>query len=206
MPALAIIVVQAAIADANANWAAAAYVAATPLSVRTLMDVAKGWALTISLALNSMVMAAPMVFAVSLQASASAGFANAYKRLQGWRELGAIIARNAAQGPYQAIVTDNRSVMGSLLYYARPRNEPVLMWSPNSSLVNHFEMTAPLTADTAGRVLLVTDRNDSAPLLSTFKASRLIGDSVADPGGGKRRITHLYEVEGYRGPSSPDHD
>ena len=206
LPALAIIVVQAVIADANANWAAAAYVAATPLSVRTLMDGAKGWALTISLALNSLVMAALMVFAVSPQATASAGFANAYKRLQGWRELGAIVAHDASQGSYQAIVTDNRSLMASLLYYARPRNVPVLMWSPNTSVVNHFEMTAPFTAGTAGRVLLVTDRNDPAPVLATFKASRLIGDSVADLGGGKRRITHLYEAEGYRGPSSSDHD
>ena len=206
LPVLVIIVIQGAIAEANANWAAVAYVAATPLSMRTLMEVAKGWALRASLALNSLIMVALMVFAVSPSSAAAAGFANAYKRLQGWHELGAKVAREAAAGGFQAIVTDNRSLMASLLYYARPRTIPILMWAPDTSVMNYFEMTAPFTSGTGGKVLLVTDRSDTANVLATFKASRLKGDVIAELGGGKRRITHLYEAEGYRGPSKPNHD
>ncbi len=206
LPPLAIIVLQATIADANANWAAAAYVAATPLAVRTLIDIACGWALKASLAFNGFIMATMMVFAVSPETAAAAGFANAYKRLQGWHELGETVARDAAKGGFEAIVTDNRSLMASLLYYARPRHVSVLIWDPDQRVTDHFEMTAPLTAAVTGRVLLVTDRPGSAPLLSTFAHTRLIGDFVTALGGGKLRITHLYEADGYRGPSLLERD
>ena len=198
LPALVIIVCQAAIADANANWAAAAYIAATPLAVHALMRLARGFALSVSLAFNSLVMVAMMAFAVSPSLAAQAGFANAYKRLEGWRELGAAVVAEASKGGYQAIVTDNRSLMASLLYYARPRDIPMLIWNGDSRISNHFEMTAPLTSGMKGRVLLVTDKADASNVLATFDRSRLTSDFSADLGGGKKRVTHLYEAEGYR--------
>jgi 4-amino-4-deoxy-L-arabinose transferase-like glycosyltransferase len=200
LPPLAVILVQAAISDANANWAAATYVAAVPLAVRVLMEMARGWALKASLALNGLIMLAMMLFVVSPEVAAAAGFANAYKRLQGWRELGETVTRDSAGG-YQAIVTDNRSLMGALLYYARPRSIPLLIWDRDLRVENHFEMTALLTPAIGGRVLLVTDRNDPAPVIATFAHARFIGDITADLGGGKRRVTHLYEADGYRGSS-----
>ena len=206
LPALAIIVCQAAIANANANWAAPAYIAAAPLAVRTLMEVLRGLALRASLVFNSLAMLAMMAFAVSPSLAAQAGFANTYKRMEGWRELGAKVSSEAVAGHYQAIVTDNRSVMASLLYYTRPRTIPVLIWNRDQRVTNHFEMTAPLTPEVTGRVLLITDKPDPSNVLRSFTRSRLTGDFTADLGGGKRRITHLYEAEGYRGPTVSDRD
>ncbi len=202
LPALVIIVCQAAISDANANWAATAYVAATPLAVHMMMELMKGVVLQASLLLNGLLMLAMMAFAASPSLAADAGFANAYKRVEGWRELGAKIATEATLGGYQAIVTDNRSLMGSLLYYARPRDVPVLIWDRDENITNHYEMTSPLTPEMNGRVLLVTDRSDPSAVLATFASSQLTSDFTADLGGGKQRITHLYEAEGYRGPVS----
>jgi len=197
LPALVIIVCQAAIADANANWAAAAYIAATPLVVHALMPFVRGLVLKASVAFNVLVMIAIMAFAASPSLAAQAGFANAYKRLLGWRGLGAAVVYEASKGRYQAIVTDNRSLMASLLYYARPRDIPILMWNRDEQVSNHFEMTSPLTPATSGRVLLITDKTDASHVLATFKHSLRIGDFNADLGGGKKRTTHLYEAEGY---------
>src|SRR5262249_40936268 len=123
-----------------------------------------------------------------------------YKRLQGWRELGAAIVHDAAEGHYTAIVSDNRSVMASMLYYTRARSVPLLIWDRDpSTIANHFEMTNPLTTATEGRVLLVTDREDPSMVLNAFVHARLTRDVVVDLGGGKQRITHLYEADGYRG-------
>lgn len=202
LPALAIIVCQAAISDANANWAATAYIAATPLAVRVLMELMRGVVLRASLLLNGLLMLVMMAFTALPSLAADSGFANDYKRLEGWRELGAKVVAEATAGHYQAIVTDNRSLMGSLLYYARPRAVPVLIWDRDMNITNHYEMTAPLTPEMKGRVLLVTDRSNPSVVLETFAASRLTNDFTVDLGGGKQRITHLYEAEGYRGPVS----
>ena len=206
LPALVIIVCQAVIADANANWAAAAYVAATPFAVHALMPLMRGLILKGSVAFHALMMIAIMAFAVSPALAAQAGFANAYKRLQGWRGLGNAVAYEASKGRYQAIVADNRSVMASLTYYARPRTIPILMWNRDERVSNYFEMTSPLTSSTSGRVLLVTDRSDASRVLSTFKHSLRIGDFTADLGGGKKRMTHLYEAEGYASDVSKGDD
>ncbi|MGQ0741427.1 MAG: ArnT family glycosyltransferase [Alphaproteobacteria bacterium] len=203
LPPILVIMGQALIAEANANWAAAAYVAATPLAVHALMKLWRGGALIASLAFNSIVALALMAFVASPALAVEAGFANAYKRVKGWHELGAVVALEASQG-YEAIVTDNRSVIAALLYYARPRSIPILIWNRDLRVANHFEMTLPLTAAHAGRVLLVTEkaRPDAPP--ASFARARLSREFVADLGGGKKRVTLLYEAEGYRPVSDRD--
>ena len=55
-PPLVLILVQAFISEANANWAAAAYVAGTPLAVHELRRWSARWPLWSSFAVNSFVM------------------------------------------------------------------------------------------------------------------------------------------------------
>jgi 4-amino-4-deoxy-L-arabinose transferase-like glycosyltransferase len=200
LPPILIIMGQAAVAEANANWAAAAYIGATPLAVHALMELWKGWTLIASLVFNGLVAVTMMAFVAIPALAVEAGFANAYKRVKGWRELGAAVAEEAARG-YQAVVTDNRSVIASLLYYARPRPIPVLIWNRDRRIANHFELTLPLTFAYAGRVLLVSEKAKPETVSASFAHARLIKEFVAELDGGKKRVTRFYEAEGYR-PSS----
>jgi hypothetical protein len=193
--------IQAFISEANANWAATAYISAVPFVARLIVERLPAWGAAVALAPNLLIALAIGVFTVSPAAVDMAGLANAYKRLHGWRELGARVAAEASAHGYTAIVADNRNVVASLLYYARPRNVPVLIWDRDLVDNNHFDMTLRLTAGTPGPMLLVTDRVDPKTELTTFGVSRLTGNVDVALGGDRTRNTYLYEVDKYRGPA-----
>jgi 4-amino-4-deoxy-L-arabinose transferase-like glycosyltransferase len=201
LPILLIITVQSFISEANANWAAAAYVAATPLAVHTILTAVGRWAAWSSAAIHALALAALATFAVSPAAVEAAGLANAYKRFHGWRELGTEVVRQAAAAPYQAVVVDNRSVTASLLYYARPMATPILVWDANGIPDNHFQMTLALTPAVTGRVLIVSDARDPERELQSFAHARLTRTVSVPLGGAKVRSTKFFDADGYRRPN-----
>src|SRR6185503_14258535 len=83
-PILAIVTVQGFISEANANWAAPAFVAAIPLAVHTVLTSFGRWAAWTTAAINGTALIALMVFALSLAAVEAAGLGNAFKRFHGW--------------------------------------------------------------------------------------------------------------------------
>ncbi|MBS0279035.1 MAG: glycosyltransferase family 39 protein [Proteobacteria bacterium] len=82
-PPLVLIIIQSFIAEANANWAATAYVAATPLAVAALMRVWHARLLWISFALDGLVMVALWLILVSPPFADTIGVGNAFKRMEG---------------------------------------------------------------------------------------------------------------------------
>lgn len=204
LPPLAVILVQAFLSEANANWAATAYVAATPLAVHTLLSFAKGRVFAVSLGFNGLAALAMLVLFVSPAAVEAAGLANAYKRMHGWRELGKVVVARAEIDRPEAIVADNRSVVAELLYYARPRSVPVLAWDDDEAADDHFQLTLRLTPETSGRVLLVTTRDDPAEVLATFDSAQLVDTNIVPLGGDRRRVTLFFDAQGYRRPASSD--
>jgi 4-amino-4-deoxy-L-arabinose transferase-like glycosyltransferase len=199
VPPFFLIAFQSFVADANANWAATAYVSAVPLAVAEIFSRWPRVVLWISFALHAAVLVILSLVLVWPPAAERLGVANVFKRETGWRELAAAVAAQSARGGYDAIVSDNRSVTAELLYYLRPRNAPVRIWVPGLASHNHFEMTMRL-APPAPRVLLVVDPRDAAEVLSTFDSNRLLA-RVATPVGGRRtRVMQLFDARGYRGP------
>jgi 4-amino-4-deoxy-L-arabinose transferase-like glycosyltransferase len=103
-PILLIITVQSVISDANANWAAAAYVAAAPLAVHTVLSSWGRGAAWSSVAINALAVVALALFALSPAAVETVGLGNAFKRFHGWRVLAQIAAEEAAKARYEAVV------------------------------------------------------------------------------------------------------
>ena len=88
VPPILIIAVQAFISEANANWAATAYVAATPLAIGAMLSTAKRWPLYLSLGFDCLVMVVLWIIAVSpAHRPTLIGQGNAFKREEGWRKL-----------------------------------------------------------------------------------------------------------------------
>jgi 4-amino-4-deoxy-L-arabinose transferase-like glycosyltransferase len=200
-PILLLIIVQSFISEANANWAAPAYITAVPLAVATLLDWWRGRALYASLALGAVAMLSLWAVMIMPSLATAAGQGNAFKRQLGWRELGAAVAAESRRAPYQAIVAANRSLLAELLYYARPRVLPIRVWDPNATPHDHFQMTMPLTL-AYRRVLLVTSPEEGTRMLPDFDSHRLIGEVSVPVGGGHARQVILYEADGYRGPQA----
>ena len=201
-PPLLIITVQSFISDANANWAAAAYVAAAPLAVHTILAAWGRWGIRSAAALHALVLAAVTAFAVSPAAVEAAGLANAYKRFHGWRALGQEVVVETRGGAYEAVVVPNRSLIASLLYYARPLGVPILAWDDDATPENHFQMTLRLDPAMKGRVLLLTDSPHPEKQLATFARARLTRTVAVPIGGHRVRRTNFFAAEGYRGVMS----
>ena len=133
LPIIAIILVQAFLSRAHANWAAPAYVAATVLVVATMVrDGAWGW-LKASFALHAVVLAL-LVFGTATAGRVPLPLKpDPFARTLGWAEVAeatrAELARAADAGkPYAAVLADDRAVTAELLYYMRNEPTPILAW------------------------------------------------------------------------------
>lgn len=198
-PPLILIIIQSFISGANANWAATAYVAATPLSVAALMTLWDRRLLWVSFIFDGIVMTVLWLILISSSFTNSIGLGNAFKRMEGWRELGNAVAAVSRDGHYAIIAAANRSIMAEILYYAVPRTAFVRMWDKDLHDDDHFQMTLRLVAP-AHRVLMVVSPEEAPMVLRTFESSALV-DTVTVPVGGHHiRVTQLYDAQDYRGP------
>ena len=199
LPPLLLILIQAFVAGANANWAATAFVAATPLAVSELARWWKSWPLWASFAIDGIAMFALSVFLVWPGAADAAGAGNAFKREEGWRELGREVVRAAGASHYDDIAADNRSIVAELLFYARPCPTPIRMWARDLRIRDHFEMTLRLEPGQV-RVLLAVEPNAAGRVLATFDSAKLLTRLSIPVGGRHVRLIDLYDARDYRGP------
>lgn len=196
VPALLIVATQAFIARAHANWAAVAYPSA--IIAATIFANNLRWASTAikaSFGLHLIIGAGFLFAFTSYDLADTVGASAPFKRLRGWDSHGADI-RNLAAG-YDAILSDDREVMGALLYYARGA-PPVVAWNPNGRIDNHYEAFKAFDPLSERRLLYVTTSPDPAPLNNSFTNVAPIGTSRARMTSTRERTLYLFEVSDYR--------
>jgi 4-amino-4-deoxy-L-arabinose transferase-like glycosyltransferase len=201
-PALALITVQSFISEANANWAATAYVATVPLSVAALLTIWGGRALWVSFAIDGLAMVILWIVLASPPFADRIGQGNAFKREEGWRKLGDAVTTQAHRTKYDAIVAANRSIMAEILYYARTNSTPMKMWDSDRQVHDHFQMTMRLEPS-AGRFLVVIVPQEAVYVLPTFDSITLIDTVNAPLGSHHTRSTLLYDAYNYLAPQTP---
>jgi 4-amino-4-deoxy-L-arabinose transferase-like glycosyltransferase len=200
-PPLFLILIQSFISNANANWAATAYVAAAPLAVATLMGLWGNRLLWASFIFDGLAFVVLALIWMSPVFADLIGQGNAFKRMEGWQQLGNAVAETATRDHYPIIAAANRSIMAEMLYYAAPRTALVRDWDRDTHDDDHFQMTLRLTVP-AHRVLLVLAPEEAPSVLRSFDSSTL-ADTVSIPIGGRHvRITQLYDARDYRGPQT----
>ncbi|HEY1838029.1 MAG TPA: glycosyltransferase family 39 protein [Rhizomicrobium sp.] len=201
-PALVLITVQSFISDANANWAATAYVAGVPLAVATLLSLWQSRALWASFALDGLAMAVLWIVLVWPAFADHIGLGNAFKREEGWSVLGQAVVAQTHAAQYDNIVAANRSIMAELLYYARSSATPLKMWDRDLRIGDHFQMTMRL-APSRRRFLVVINHQEVPEVLPTFDSVTAIDEVRAPLGAHRTRTTLLYDARTYLGPQTP---
>jgi 4-amino-4-deoxy-L-arabinose transferase-like glycosyltransferase len=203
VPVIAVILFQAFLSRAHANWAAPAYVAANVLVIATMVrDGAWGW-LKASFIVHA-VMLALIVFGTATAGQVPLPLkTDPFARTLGWHDLAkatrAELARAAAAGkPYAAVLSDDRSVTAELLYYMRDEPTPILAWRPGAPH-DHFELTRPFTAATPSPVLLVR-ADEGVPLaIGSFASVEKVADRMLPAGDNEQRHVTFYCLAGYKG-------
>lgn len=160
-PPLIVIMAQALLSHAHANWAATAYPAAIVWLAGRLSQ-SKGGRLTLIAASVTHLALGGVASAATLNAHIAdrLGLGNAFEDGRGWREVARETEERARRlGPFTAIGVDHRSLFFELTYYwTRERKNdlpPLRMWVLHADAKNHAEASAPLTKDYGARVLLV---------------------------------------------------
>ena len=198
IPVIVIIMFQAFLSRAHANWAATAYPAATILV--TAEFIRRGpWRLYLaSLVLHLLVFAGISLGAIQAAHLALPIRADPYYRVLGWQNLADDVRKRLKADEYGAVLTHRRVIAAELIYYLRDLDIPVKMWMAGQAPHNHYEMTRPFRGATAKPVLYVTDKRPLTGLLARFEEAKLIA-RVDLPASAKRtrRITY-YRLSGFR--------
>ncbi len=200
LPPLVIMTAQGFISHANANWAAAAYVSATPLAVAVLLATARRWALWLSFAVDGLPMVVLWLALAWPVAGSAMGLGNVLKREEGWRELCTAIDAVARAGHFDAIVPANSAITAEMTYYGRPLPVPLRMWNGRARPADHFQMTMPLSRG-PWRVLLVLLPEQVDVVPPSFESAKQIGAISIPLGDHHREVTLLYDARGFKGPA-----
>ncbi len=163
-PPLLIVLVQALITRANANWAAAAYSPGAVLVAAWLVRRRARWTLGASVVSQAVVGMVFFAAAMSPVVADQIGFANSFKRARGWARTAALVRTQAeavsGRTPLSAIAVDDRFLFNALAYYDRAYfaaryAPPLRMWVREARPNNEAETSAPLTSSQGARVLFV---------------------------------------------------
>lgn len=196
---LVIVATQSFISRAHANWAAAAYPAALLLVTGLLLQAGRGRWIKASLAINSAMFAVFTAGVLSLNLIDGAGLSRATRDLRDWKaQTDAIMAH--APG-YDAVLVDNRYLMGEMLYHQRGAGVEIAALDPNNGVDHHYEAFLPFDPQRMKRVLFVTTRDDDAHVNYRFGSIERLGEVDADIAGVARRYT-LFALGDYYGPGA----
>jgi 4-amino-4-deoxy-L-arabinose transferase-like glycosyltransferase len=207
LPVLGVITAQSFLSRAHANWAAVTYVGASLVVVEALLRSSAGWRwLRGSLALHAGVMA---VLAGGLAMAGHVRLpvkADPFERVLGWKDLGQAVSQELAQArlaqrPYRAVLTDERLLTATLLYYMRAEETPLLAWrAPGAKPRDHFELTRAYQATSGEPVLLVSLNPNAAGIPAHFAIAKRLQPLSVPTGTGVNRTLHLFELAGLKRP------
>ncbi|MCH8999439.1 MAG: glycosyltransferase family 39 protein [Proteobacteria bacterium] len=198
VPVLALMVAQALLSRAHANWAAVAYPGATVAVLAWFLHHGRERLAKLSLGLH-------VFAAVGLSGAIAAGSVlplpaslDPFARLRGWNQLGREVAARMAERPGTTVLSDDRMIMAELLYYTRERDFPIVIWDQDGVPGNHYELTAPLDGDNGARVLYVARWRDNGPLLARFETVRPLGALEIPKHPERVRRFYLYDLANYQ--------
>jgi len=195
---LLIVSMQAFISRAHANWAAAAYPAAIILATHWLFQTRAAWTAKASVLFHGALMILFTIGVLNFSLIDRLGLSGALRQLRGWQSQTAEISIRASG--FDAIMIDDRGLMGEMLYYQRNHKIDIVAWDPNAHIDNHYEAFKPFDPARHKRVLFVTTRSDDAHVNYRFRSITPLGAVSAELGNDEDRRFHLFDVSDYFPP------
>ncbi|MEM8935836.1 MAG: glycosyltransferase family 39 protein [Pseudomonadota bacterium] len=202
---IVIVSAQAFVSRAHANWAVAAYPTATIAVVYWLTTIDEMRIVRASLGLHAL---AAVVFILAITNFAFVdriGLSSALREIRGWEQQAADVAKaiEARQDRYDALLIDDRALMGAMLYYERDRDFEIAAIDVNRSTEHHYEAFMAFDPRRHRRVLFATSRPDDAHVNYRFRQIKPVGETSAALGPDTARAFRLYDISEYFGRDAP---
>jgi len=201
VPPLAVALLVAAVARANANWGAPAYVAGTVLVTWQLLRLRHVRFLTAALAVNTglgLLLYGALAAVPALPIPAGPVLP-VRARLRGWDELGRRVAARATALGDAPVLVDLRELLAVAAYYGRVPETRLLEWNPSGVPHSQFELHATLTGGDPGPFLFVSYRPHPFGVLRHFEHVELVETVVVPLAPGLDRTHWLFALRGFRG-------
>jgi len=208
IPPLAIVLVQALIAGAKANWAAAAFAPGSILVAAWLLRWKRPRLLIFVVAAQALLALGGLVAVTQPRLLDKVGLSNTLKGVRGGRELTAMVVERAqaqpAAAPLSAVAIDDRELFNLVAYYGRSYfgagGPPLKAWLLGPAPANEAELTAPLTVANGARVLAVSHDGANTPAMRAQFATAgedIVGTVWLDRK--HHRGLTMFVGEGFRG-------
>ena len=211
LPLQAIAVVQAFHADAHVNWAAPSMVGfclliASRLSRPELPLAAvrpRGWliaALASNIVLTSAVLQARDIAGPTLPSRL-----DAMVRMRGWQEVFTALAPAIEQADTRGlpVLTESRLLITHAAYNWRQHGVQTVIWNPQRTVNNHYELTRSLPNQAGADVVLVTESSNPAGIAQRFASSTLLRSAKVAVGPDRFIELHAFVLRGFKGYDTP---
>jgi 4-amino-4-deoxy-L-arabinose transferase-like glycosyltransferase len=211
MTPLVAMLVRSFIAPTAAESALPAYVAGTILIVGWLLGMGRRAIVIAAIALNVAVAAVVMVGLRNISVWVGAPIPvqlDPLHRIEGWRSLGRAVTSLMLQHPGAMLMSDDPTLLATLMFYVRPHVTDGLEWTPDRKVRDPFTMTQQPALDLGADFLLVaTHPEDVEPILARFAHAgppQSITIFVGAAGATRRspplqRRFEVYYLEGFKG-------
>ena len=176
VPFFLLILTISLLSRAHANWSAPMYVASTVLVVAWLVMQKRFRWLYAAIVVN-------ILLGVGLYQYHSVANAlgveltrksDPYKRVLGWRELGAEVGAVLKEYPGAKLLSDDRKTMAELIYYIEPHPFDAVKWNPRHTLLDHYELTTDLERHRGEDFIFVTGRSKIPDVERSFASAKLV--------------------------------
>ncbi len=161
VPIIAALLVQSLASDANANWAATAYPAATVLVSALLANPARKLWLRGTLTIHGVAVAAMLIAPAFAPVLKLPMIGRPFERVLGWQDFAEKLGATATAAGAQTIVLDRRADIAASLYYLRSTDFTFAVVASRSGIpANHFQLTRPFTPSLPSPGMLAIEPND----------------------------------------------
>ena len=189
-----LVMFQAFISRAHANWAAIAYV---PATVLVASQIVKYWPKTKSIYFGIIIIG--VVFAVLIPLSSKHNFGlDPFKKYRGWSNLGSEISHIYLNYPSAILVTDDRRVMAEALYYMKNKPKKWVRWNADGNIHDHYELVTKHD-DLKNEIgVMISSELDNKHFISSFKKVTFLKDIYRDISRQKSKEYKVWLLEGYK--------
>ena len=199
LPILLIIIFQALMSKAYANWAALTYVGASILVADFLVNKMPPLWAKLSHSIHVVIFIA-LSLAVTRAGPGQLilpGGAEPFKRTQGSAEMAGLVRLKLAEGKYQAVITTGRKISALMYYQLRDDSVKVLAWRHGTHANDHYELMHSFQQTPTQPALIVYIASQADGIEEHFSSFEPLGQSTVSAG--NIETLHFARVSGYLG-------
>ncbi|NPA30230.1 MAG: glycosyltransferase family 39 protein [Epsilonproteobacteria bacterium] len=200
VPMFGLILTISLLSRAFANWSAPMYVASTVLVTAWLVYHRRRWlyaALIVNIVLGiGLYHLHQITDAVGIEM----GRHDPYNRVRGWKRLGEAVSSLLARHPNAKLLSDDRKELAEMIYYVRPHPFNALIWNPDGSKKNQYEMDTDMNRHIGENFILITEEpdriEDVAPSFEEVKPLKTIQIPITK---GFEMVYYVYYLKHFKG-------